>query len=110
MQNKLFFFDNNKNAKNAKLLFDFCPVKMQEKTNFLVRKHKIIRFMFRNNLLRKNTVGESGAPSLLQKENRRSAKFDVSKVLFPNIGKITNHLNGSVRMALSKRERNRAVV
>ena len=46
--------------------------------------------MFRNNLLRKNTVGESGAPSLLQKEKRRSAKFDVSKVLFPDIGKITN--------------------
>ena len=46
--------------------------------------------MFRNNLLRKNTVGESGAPSLLQKEKRRSAKFDVLKVLFPDIGKITN--------------------
>ena len=46
--------------------------------------------MFRNNLLRKNIVGESGAPSRLQKENRRSAKFDVSKVLFPDIGKITN--------------------
>ena len=46
--------------------------------------------MFRNNLLRKNTVGESGAPSLLQKEKRRSAKSDVSKVLFPDIGKITN--------------------
>ena len=46
--------------------------------------------MFRNNLLRKNTVGESGAPSLLQKEKRRSAKFDVSKVLFPDIGKVTN--------------------
>ena len=46
--------------------------------------------MFRNNLLRKNTVGESGAPSLLQKEKRRSAKFDVSEVLFPDIGKVTN--------------------
>ena len=47
--------------------------------------------MFRNNLLRKNTVGESGAPSLLQKEKDRSAKFDVSKVLlFPGIENITN--------------------
>ena len=46
--------------------------------------------MFHNNLLRKNTVGESGAPSLLQKEKRRSAKSDVSKVLFSDIGKITN--------------------
>ena len=46
--------------------------------------------MFRNNLLRKNTVGESGAPSLLQKEKHSSAKFDFSKVLFPGIGKITN--------------------
>ena len=70
------------------LLFGFCPVKRQEKTNSLVRKHKIIRFMFRINLLRKNTVGESGAPSLFQKEKRRSVKFDVSKVLFPGIGKI----------------------
>ena len=52
-------------------------------------KDKIIRFMFRNNLLRKNTVGESGLPSQLQKEKRRSAKFDVSKVLFLDIGKVT---------------------
>ena len=35
-------------------------------------------------------MGESEAPSLLQKEVRRSAKSDVSKVLFPDIGKITN--------------------
>ena len=48
--------------------------------------------MFRNSLLSKNTVGESGGPSLLQKEKRRSAKFDISKVLFPDIGKITNVL------------------
>ena len=74
------------------LLFDFSPVKRQEKTNSLVTKHKIIRFMFRNSLLSKNTVGESGAPSLPQKEKRRSAKFDISKVLFPDIGKITNAL------------------
>ena len=50
--------------------------------------------MFRNNLLRKNTVGESGVASFLQKEKHRSAKFDVSKVLFPDIGKITNQKNG----------------
>ena len=39
-----------------------------------------------------HTVGESGAPSLLQKEKRRSAKSEVSKVLFPDIGKITNRV------------------
>ena len=49
-----------------------------------------VPLMFRNNLLRKYTVGESGAPSLLQKEKRRPAKSEVSKVLFPDIGKITN--------------------
>ena len=46
--------------------------------------------MFRSNSFHKNTVGESEAPSLLQKEKRRSAKSDVSKKLFPDIGKITN--------------------
>ena len=36
-------------------------------------------------------MGKSGgAPSLLQKEKRGSAKSDVPKVLFPDIGKITN--------------------
>ena len=72
------------------MLFDFSPVKRQEKTNSLVREDKIICFMFGNNLFHKNAVEESGAPSLLQKEKRRSAKSDVSKVLFPDIGKITN--------------------
>ena len=46
--------------------------------------------MFRNNFFHKSTVGESETPSLLQKEKRRSAKSDVSNVLFPDIGKITN--------------------
>ena len=46
--------------------------------------------MFWNNLFHKNTLEESGAPSLLQKEKRRSAKSEVSKVLFPDIGKINN--------------------
>ena len=36
-------------------------------------------------------MGEDSALSLLQKEESGSAKSDVSKVLFPNIGKITNH-------------------
>ena len=39
-----------------------------------------------------NIVGKSGEPSLLQNGNSRSAKSDVSKVLFPSIGKITNPL------------------
>ena len=38
-------------------------------------------------------MGESETLSLLQKEKRRSAKSDVSKVLFPDIGKITNLTN-----------------
>ena len=46
--------------------------------------------MFRKTFFHKNTVGESEAPSLLQKKKRRSAKSDVLKVLFPDIGKITN--------------------
>ena len=46
--------------------------------------------LFRNNFFHKNTVGESKAPSLLQKEKRGSAKSDASKVLFPGIGNITN--------------------
>ena len=47
--------------------------------------------MFRNNFFHKNKVGESEAPWLYQKEKRGSAKSYVSKVLFPGIGKITNH-------------------
>ena len=35
-------------------------------------------------------MGERSAPSPLQKEKRGSAKSDVPKVLFPDIGKITN--------------------
>ena len=46
--------------------------------------------MFRNSFFHKNTVGESEAPSLVQKKKSRSAKPDVLKVLFPGIGKITN--------------------
>ena len=33
---------------------------------------------------------ESSAPSLLQEKKRGSAKSDVSKVLYPDIGKIAN--------------------
>ena len=47
-----------------------------------------ICFMFRNNFFHKNTVAESETPSLLQKRKRGSAKSDVSKVLFLDIGKI----------------------
>ena len=72
------------------MLFDFSPVKRREKINSLEREHKIICLMFRNNFFHKDTVRESEAPSLLQKEKRRSGKPDVSKVLFPDFGKITN--------------------
>ena len=37
-----------------------------------------------------NTVGESEAPSLLQREKRGSGKSYVLKKLFPDIGEITN--------------------
>ena len=46
-------------------------------------------FMLRNIFFHKNTVGENSTSRFL-KEKRRSAKSDVSKVLFPDIGKITN--------------------
>ena len=74
------------------MLFDFSPVQRREKTNSLEREHKIISIMFRNNFFHKNTVGGSKVPVLLQKEKRRSVKSDVLKVLFPDIGKITNRL------------------
>ena len=35
-------------------------------------------------------LGQNNPPSLFLKEKCRSAKSDVSKVLFPHIGKITN--------------------
>ena len=35
-------------------------------------------------------MGERSAPPPFQKEKRGSAKSDVSKVLFPDKGKITN--------------------
>ena len=38
----------------------------------------------------RNFQGILRATSLLQKEKRRSAKSEVSKVLFPDKGKITN--------------------
>ena len=48
--------------------------------------------MFRNNFFPIRTLWESEAqPSPLQKEKRGSAKSDVSKMSFPDIGKITNH-------------------
>ena len=46
--------------------------------------------MLRNIFFHKNMVGENSPPSRFLKEKRRSAKSDVSKVLFPDIGKITN--------------------
>ena len=48
--------------------------------------------MLRNSFFHKKAVGESGAPSLLQRQKCGFAKSDVSKVLYPSIGKITNRL------------------
>ena len=36
-------------------------------------------------------VGENSPPSGYLKEKRRPAKSEISKVLFPDIGKMTNH-------------------
>ena len=46
--------------------------------------------MLHNNFFCKGTVGQSKAPLLLQKEKCGSGKSGVSKVLFTDIGKITN--------------------
>ena len=51
--------------------------------------------MLRNIFFHKNMVGENSPPSRFLKEKRRSAKSDVSKVLFPDIGKITNRFIAS---------------
>ena len=57
---------------------------------FAEKKYIILCFMLRNIFLNKNMVGENSPPSRFLKEKRRSAKSDVLKVLFPDIGKITN--------------------
>ena len=45
---------------------------------------------FAINFFHKNIINERNPPSLLQKEKCASVKFDVSKMLFPGIEKITN--------------------
>ena len=67
------------------MLFDFSIVKRWEKTNSLVREHKNICFMFRNNFFHKTPWERARHPRCLKKR-----MSDVSKVLFPDIGKITN--------------------
>ena len=57
---------------------------------FVEKKYIIICFMLCNIFFHKNMVGENSPPSRFLKEKRRSAKSDVLKVLFPDIGKITN--------------------
>ena len=49
-----------------------------------------ICFILGNIFFHKNMVGENSPPSRFLKEKRRSAKSDISKVLFPDIGKINN--------------------
>ena len=69
----------------------YCLIFLQSKDS-LERKHEIICFMFRNTFFHKNTVGEGSAQNLqCTKKKCGSAKSDVSKVLFPDIGKITKH-------------------
>ena len=46
--------------------------------------------MLRNFFIHKNIVGENTPPSRFLKEKLRPAKSHVSKVLFPDIGKISN--------------------
>ena len=59
---------------------------------------------FAINFFHKNTMGKGSAPTLFQKENRRSAKSDVSKVLFPDIGKITRMTSDTRRWVEKVRE------
>ena len=47
---------------------NFLQSKGRKKQTLWQENTKIIHFMFRNNLLRKDTTGESGAPSLLKRE------------------------------------------
>ena len=47
-------------------------------------------------------MGERSAPSLLHKKKRGSAKSDISKVLFPGIGKITNMVSLSFSVLTRK--------
>ena len=76
------------------LFFHFSPVKSLEKTSSLERERKITCFMFRNNVFHKNTVRCTVVVERctlgVSKERRRSVKSGVSKVLFPDIGKIPN--------------------
>ena len=48
--------------------------------------------MLRNIFFHKNMMEENSSPLRFLKEKRRSAKSDVSKMLFPDIGKITYRL------------------
>ena len=52
-------------------------------------------------IFHKDTVGEKSTTSLLQKEKSGSAKSAVSKVLFPDTGKITN-LNSPIFRSISQ--------
>ena len=72
-----------------KLLEMFLFVFFKEKL-FVKKKFIIICIMLRNIFFHKNIVGENSPPSQFLKEKCGSAKSDVSKVLFPDIGKITN--------------------
>ena len=73
------------------LFFEFSAVIKQVQENSLERTHEITCFCFAINSFHKDPMGKRRVPSLLQRENRGSEKSDVSKVLFPDIGKINNH-------------------
>ena len=79
-------------APLSNLLYNFSPIKRRKKKKTSERNYEIICFMFCNNFFHKNNVVESVTPLLLQKEKYGSAKSDASKVLFPDVGKITNCL------------------
>ena len=75
------------------LLFDFSPVKRQEKLNSLVRKHKIICFMFRNTVIYSVSCfaiisptvfypwRERGTLATSERGKSRPAKFDILSVI-----------------------------
>ena len=65
------------------MLFDFSPVKRQEKTNSF-------KLLGKRTLYSVKHRGKERVTLTPSKREARSAKFEVSKVLFPDIGKITN--------------------
>ena len=71
-------------------LLDFSLVKREENRELFREKTRNHLLFVSQYFFRKSTMGENSAQSLVQREKHGSAKSDVSKILFPDTGKITN--------------------